>query len=228
MRCELLGDQGITLHLDGELTPQSVARAAAIAAHLARGAPPGVVDAYAAHNSVTVVYDAARWPIERGAPHERLQRWMVEQIAAMPVEAPPTARAIEIPVRYGGEDGPDLAAVAERAGLTAAAVVALHAGVAYYVSAVGFLPGFAYLAGLPAALHTPRRDTPRTRVPAGAVGIGGEHTGVYPVQSPGGWNLIGRTTATLFDPAAPRPALLSVGDRVQFVPVEQAGGGGWK
>lgn len=227
MRFDLLGDQGITLHLDGELSPQSVARAAAIAAHLARSAPPGVIDAYAAHNSVTVVYDAARCPIERGAPHEWLPRWMAEQIAAMPAEAPPAARTIEIPVRYGGEEGPDLAAVAEHAGLTTAAVVELHANAAYFVSAVGFLPGFAYLAGLPAVLHTPRRESPRTHVPAGAVGIGGEHTGVYPVQSPGGWNLIGRTTLSMFDPTASRPALLSVGDRVRFVPVDATGGGGW-
>jgi KipI family sensor histidine kinase inhibitor len=127
-------------------------------------------------------------------------------------------REIVIPVVYGGADGPDLAEVARHAGMTADEVVAAHSGAAYDVFFLGFQPGFAYLGGLPPALATPRRDTPRVRVPAGSVGIGGAQTGIYPAASPGGWNLIGRTAVTLFDPHADAPALLAPGDRVRFVP----------
>jgi 5-oxoprolinase (ATP-hydrolysing) subunit B len=119
-------------------------------------------------------------------------------------------------VRYGGAEAPDLAAVANQAGLTGARVVELHCAAEYFVGAVGFLPGFAYLLGLPGVLHTPRLATPRPRVPAGSVAIGGAQTGVYPLDSPGGWNLIGRTEMRLFDAATESPAVLRVGDRVRF------------
>jgi KipI family sensor histidine kinase inhibitor len=124
-------------------------------------------------------------------------------------------RTHEIAVRY---DGPDLAELAARAGMAADDLVARHAGAAYRVAVVGFQPGFAYLAGLPPALHAPRRASPRPRVPAGSVAIGGAWTGIYPLASPGGWNLIGSTEAVLFDPSLERPALLEPGDVVRFVP----------
>ena len=126
--------------------------------------------------------------------------------------------ALEISVRYGGADGPDLADVAARHGLTPADVVELHAGARYRVLFLGFAPGFAYMGGLPAAIATPRRPTPRERVPAGSVGIAGEQTGVYPLAMPGGWNLIGRTDARLFDPDRSQPALFRPGAVVRFVP----------
>jgi KipI family sensor histidine kinase inhibitor len=130
----------------------------------------------------------------------------------------PEGDTIEIPVRYGGPDGPDLEEVASRHGLTSADVVELHAGARYRVLFLGFAPGFAYLGGLPAAIATPRRASPRERVPAGSVGIAGEQTGVYPLSMPGGWNLIGRTDLVLFDPLRPEPALLRPGAPVRFVP----------
>jgi KipI family sensor histidine kinase inhibitor len=123
-------------------------------------------------------------------------------------------REVEIRVRY---DGPDLDDVAARAGVTPDEVVALHTGAVYTVAFTGFAPGFGYLTGLPEPLRVPRRDSPRTRVPAGAVGLAGEFTGVYPRPSPGGWQLIGRTDQTLWDAAADPPALLTPGDRVRFV-----------
>jgi len=125
-------------------------------------------------------------------------------------------RDIEIPVQYGGEFGPDLDAVAAHTGLTAQQVIERHAAGQYVVFFVGFQPGFAYMGGLDASLHTPRRKEPRVAVPTGSVGIGGEQTGVYPAASPGGWQLIGRTPVALFDPAAKPPALLLPGDRVRF------------
>ncbi|ROP39623.1 5-oxoprolinase subunit B family protein [Saccharothrix texasensis] len=113
-------------------------------------------------------------------------------------------------------DGPDLDLVAETAGLTAAEVVALHTGADYRVAFCGFAPGFAYLTGLPEPLRQPRLDSPRTKVPAGSVGVAGEFTAAYPRATPGGWRLIGRTDAPLFDPRRPTPALLTPGDRVRF------------
>jgi KipI family sensor histidine kinase inhibitor len=136
-------------------------------------------------------------------------------------------RTVEVPVWYGGEAGCDLEEVARRLGLSMDEVVSLHSQAEYGVEAIGFAPGFPYLSGLPERLHLPRRDTPRTRIPAGSVGIGGAQTGVYPLETPGGWNLIGRTPLRLFDPGRAEPSLLRVGDRVRFVPLE-AGGAAWR
>jgi KipI family sensor histidine kinase inhibitor len=127
----------------------------------------------------------------------------------------PVGPEVEIPVRY---DGPDLADVAGLAGLPADEVVRRHAGAAYTVAFCGFAPGFGYLTGLPAELQVPRRANPRTAVDAGAVGIAGEFAGVYPRRSPGGWQLLGRTDAVLWDADRDPPALLAPGTRVRFVP----------
>jgi KipI family sensor histidine kinase inhibitor len=124
----------------------------------------------------------------------------------------------EIAVEYGGDAGPDLLALAAQAGLGQAAYISRHAAVEYTVAFLGFQPGFPYLRGLPHALHAPRRATPRVRVEVGSVALGGGYTGIYPASGPGGWQLIGRTPATLFDPHRAAPALLMPGDRVRFVP----------
>jgi len=126
-------------------------------------------------------------------------------------------RRIDIPVHYGGVAGPDLADVAAHTGLAAGEVVRRHAAGEYVVYFLGFLPGFAFMGGLEPGLATPRRAEPRTAVPAGSVGIGGEQTGIYPLASPGGWQLIGHTALALFDPTAESPTLLRPGDRVRFV-----------
>ncbi len=125
---------------------------------------------------------------------------------------------VEIPVRYGGPDGPDLAEVAEWTGRSEADVVALHAGHEYRVYLVRLVPGFPYLGMLPAELDLPRRATPRVRVPAGSVAIAGRQTGVYPFATPGGWHLLGRTDTPIWDLRRDPPALLAPGDRVRFVP----------
>lgn len=130
--------------------------------------------------------------------------------------------AIEIPVVYGGTHGPDLANVARHAGISPREVIARHSEGRYVVGAVGFSPGFGYLIGLPDELSTPRLQTPRIRVPAGSVGIGGSQTAVYPVETAGGWNLIGRTSLAMFDPDRAEPFLLRTGDVVRFRPVERA------
>jgi KipI family sensor histidine kinase inhibitor len=129
------------------------------------------------------------------------------------------AVTVEIPVCYGGKFGPDLAFVAAHNGIDPEEVIRLHSAAAYRIYAIGFAPGFCYLGGLDSRIHAPRLATPRLRVAAGSVGIAGSQTGVYPLASPGGWQLIGRTPLCLFDPERPRPIPYQAGDTIRFRPV---------
>lgn len=142
---------------------------------------------------------------------------LAEALGPAPRVAQDAQPVFEIPTRYGGPDGPDLDEVADRLGRSPAEVVALHAGRVYVVHMLGFSPGFAYLGTLPPGIEVPRRPVPRTHVPAGSVAIAARQTGVYPIASPGGWNLIGRTELVLWDPRADPPTPLSPGRRVRFV-----------
>ncbi|NJE10727.1 5-oxoprolinase subunit PxpB [Thermococcus sp. MAR1] len=130
-------------------------------------------------------------------------------------------KLVEVPVVYGGEYGPDLEFVAEYNGLSVDEVIEIHSRPVYRVYFLGFLPGFAYLGGMDDRIATPRLEKPRLKVPAGSVGIAGKQTGIYPLESPGGWRLIGRTPLRLFDPSKEPPTLLQPGDRVRFVPVDE-------
>jgi KipI family sensor histidine kinase inhibitor len=171
---------------------------------------PHVVDVVPGMNNLTIVFDPLATSAEALAP-------LLGDAWLTAAEADTVGRDIEIPVEYGGDAGPDLAAVAAHTGLSADEVVERHAAGEYIVFFVGFKPGFAYLGGLDATLHTPRRAVPRLEVPAGSVGIGGAQTGIYPSSAPGGWQLIGRTPRVLFDPAVQPPTtLLLPGDRVRF------------
>lgn len=172
---------------------------------------PAIVDVVPGATTLLVVADPTALPDPRRLEQvERGARAGGAQAADVAPE-----RVHEIAVRYDGEDLPELAS---RAGWSPAELAARHAAVVYRVAFLGFQPGFAYLDGLPAELHAPRRATPRPRVPAGSVAIGGEWTGVYPLATPGGWNLLGTTDAVLFDPRRDAPALLQPGDGVRFVP----------
>lgn len=162
-------------------------------------------------NNLSVVFDPDHQQAEQVIEAMR-QAWGVATIQEFP------SRKIVIPVRYGAQYGPDLAYVAEHAGLTGQQVIDAHCAARYEVYFLGFQPGFAYLGGLPGALVTPRRAEPRLSVPAGSVGIGGAQTGIYPAVSPGGWQLIGRTSVCLFNPADAVPTLLQPGDVIEFVP----------
>lgn len=201
--------------IDVELNRQAHALAAIVredrSALAAWGRPvPG-------YSSLLVPYDPGR--VACPAARDRLRALCTGLAALAGTPAAGSDRPLEIPVRYGGADGPDLAEVAALHGLRPEAVVELHCSVPYTVFMLGFSPGFAYLGVLPAALATPRRRTPRTRVPAGSVGIAGTQTGVYPRATPGGWRLIGRTDAVVWDPLRDPPALLAPGDVVRFRPV---------
>ncbi len=202
-----------------EVTPagdESNRLALALARALDERAPVGMIESVPAINTLLVVFDPRR---ASHADVESLLRGLVERLTVPPAEF---ARVVEIPVRYGGADGPDLPAVAAQLGLSERVVVALHCAPIYRVLLIGFAPGFPYLGPLPPQLHLPRRATPRTVVPAGSVAIAADMAGIYPAALPGGWHLLGRTTLTLFDPYAAAPALLQPGDGVRFVP--QPGG----
>ena len=219
-----LGDAALVVTLPGGLAPETMDAATRLAAVLAAARLPGVVDVVPAYASVAIFYDPE---VVGEAPYGRLCAGIeavANRRAAGGGDAGQiAARVVEIPVVYGGGEGPDLADVTAHTGLGEAEIVARHAGAEYRVRAIGFAPGFPYLSGLPPELATPRRATPRTKVAAGAVGIGGAQTGVYPLESPGGWQIIGRTPLKMFDLARAEPALLRVGDCVRFVSVAGSG-----
>ena len=132
-----------------------------------------------------------------------------------------TSRIFEIPVCYGGEYGPDIENIAKNAGLTEEEVIKIHSSKDYLIYMLGFLPGFSYLGGLDERIHTPRLANPRIRIPAGSVGIGGSQTGIYPLDSPGGWQLLGLTPVKTYDPERENPILFEAGDYIRFVPVSE-------
>lgn len=216
-RCQALGERAVLLDFPGV---PGVPPSLALQQRLWRlrqqllDASDAVVDCVPGMGNLCWVFDPDQLESE-AACDLLMQLWQAQ--LEQPVPDLGVGRLIEMPVQYGGEAGPDLAGVARHHGLSPREVVRLHSEAEYRVFFLGFLPGFAYLAGLPEALHTPRLATPRTVVPAGSVGIGGAQTGVYPCASPGGWRLIGRTARPLFDAAAQPPTLLQAGDRLRFV-----------
>ena len=214
---ERLGEACLLLRLDSRIDAAVNARVHALVSRLQASRPGWVRDIVPSYASVAVFvdFDAA----SEGDPLDIAAAWLLTHSNHLAAHVTPI-RTVEIPVRYGGADGPDLDDVAAHAGLDCAGVIARHAAGEYHVAMVGFAPGFPYLLGLDAALAMPRLATPRVRIPAGSVGIGGAQTGIYPRTGPGGWRIIGRTDAPLFDALRDPPALLASGDRVRFVPVK--------
>lgn len=186
---------------------------------------PGIIELAPAYTTVAVFVDPLR-AIAAGAAAEDALHWFSDRIRSTLSERArrpslPASTPIEIPVCYDAEFAFDLADVARQTRRSPAEIIELHSGAEYLVNCVGFAPGFPYLSGLPNELNVPRRSSPRKDVPAGSVAIGGKQTGIYSVNSPGGWNVIGRTPLRIFDPAKEQPALLRAGDRVRFRPVSR-------
>jgi inhibitor of KinA len=227
MQFNPLGDQGVTITLGTTIDEDTHRRVRAAVARMTERRPPGLIDLVPAFVSITVHYDPAaiRGP---GAPYDQMVAALTDALSNLAVEALAPPRIVEIPVCYGEDLGPDLDDVARAHGMTADDVVRIHAGGDYLVYMVGFMPGFAYLGGLSDEIATPRRSSPRTAVPAGAVGIGGQQTGVYPMVSPGGWSLIGRTPRRVFDIGREEPSLLAAGDRVRFRPITRDAFDAWR
>lgn len=217
MRFTPLGDRAVMITLGATIDEATHRLVRSASARIDQRPPAGFVDQVPAFTSIAVHYDpliAARGTSK--TPYERVVDDLSVALDGLTAERLPPARVVEVPVSYGGALGPDLDDVARAHEITADEVVRIHTSGDYLVYMVGFMPGFAYLGGLSPKLATPRRTTPRTIVPAGTVGIGGSQTGVYPLDSPGGWNLIGKTPLAVFDIARPQPALLATGDRVRF------------
>ena len=201
---------------DERIDPEINARAVALADALRVVPIGGVRDVVPTYRTVTVFFDPLK------TEYDELVHRLEREAANTPPAAETASSSIRIPVRYGGAFGPDLAAVAAFAGLAESDVVALHVSTPYRVFMLGFVAGFAYMGAVDERIAMPRRATPRVRVPAGAVGIAGRQTGVYPMETPGGWQIIGRTSLQPFDPRREPPFLLKAGDTVRFYAIDEA------
>lgn len=209
------GDAALVVEFEQKIDPAINARALAVGNAMRAARLPGVLDVVEGYCSVTVAFDPLRTAIEALVAE-------LETAAAREPAGGVGEEEVALPVCYGGRHGPDLAAVAAFAGCSEADVAALHHQTVYRVYMLGFLPGFAYMGSVDARIAIPRRSRPRLRVPAGSVGIARLQTGVYPLDAPGGWHLIGRCPLRMFDPDAPNPFRLQPGCAVRFTPITSA------
>lgn len=207
------GDRAVTVELGNEISAEINARVHLIAFALDRLRWPGIVDVVPSYRSLLIYYD----PLRLGLPE--LQDRILH-LGDLDEADLPARRVIEIPTRYGGEYGPDMDFVARHTGLTPDEVAAIHASTEYLVYMMGFNTGYPYLGGMSPRIAVPRLETPRTRVPAGSVGIAQQQTGIYPVESPGGWQLIGRSPVRLFNPELDPPVTIRAGDYLKFMQID--------
>ncbi len=209
------GDGAVVVEFGSSVDEALSDRVMALDARIAGAGIEGIVETVPTYRSLLVAYD----------PLVIRARQLVPRLAELAKDAGQTAtvgRQWAIPVCYGGDHGEDLEWVAKVHDMTPQDVISLHAGAIYRVYMIGFTPGFAYLGGLPQVLHTPRRETPRTLVPAGSVAIGGQQAAVFSVAAPSGWHMLGRTPVRTFDLRRDDPFLIAPGDRIRFSPVAAA------
>jgi len=214
-RFQRASDQSLLIYFAEQITLDAHEHVRKLLLLLEREPIAGIRNLHPAYCSVLVKFDPLKWR------HEQLEEILKQYFGRLENVTLPEPRQVEIPVCYGGEHGPDLIDVSEIHGMTPAKVIELHSSTTYVVYFLGFVPGFAYLGELPEALVTPRLPTPRRNVPPGSVGIAGRQTGVYPVATPGGWRLLGRTPLSMLRPEQDGFSLLSIGDRVRFTPINQ-------
>jgi KipI family sensor histidine kinase inhibitor len=210
-----VGDRGILVEYGDAINPEINRKVRAMGMALRERPLDGVVEVIPTYRSLLILYHPGQ------TDPGRLQGELLELEKELDRIRIPEPKIVEIPVCYGGELGPDIDFVAQTHGLTVDEVIRIHSEPLYQIYMIGFTPGFPFLGGLPDILATPRLETPRTRVPAGSVGIANNQTGVYPIESPGGWRLIGRTPLTLFDPQRKAPFLYEAGDLIQFKPISR-------
>lgn len=214
------GDAALVLAFPARLDPRINARCVAVAEALRRRPVQGVRDVVEAFATVTVHFDPLAG--DAGAIEAVLRGLAEKATAPAGEDSLPPGHEIRLPVCYGGARGPDLADVARFAGCSEAEVVERHCRASYRVYMLGFQPGFAYMGAVDPRIAAPRREVPRVHVPAGSVGIAARQTGVYPVASPGGWQLVGQTPVRIFDMSRSDPFLLAAGDLVRFEPIDEA------
>lgn len=207
------GDASLVIEFEELIDPRVNARVVALAQAIRDTALPGVLEVVPAYRAIAVYFDPLRTDADRLTPS-------MNALVSVPVRAPRSGtHAITVPVCYGGSFGPDLSTVAAFAGLSEPDVVGVHVATRYRVFMLGFTPGFAYMGIVNPRIAAPRRETPRVRVPAGSVAIAGRQTGVYPFDSPGGWQIIGRTPLRPCDFTRSMPFLFAAGDQVRFQPI---------
>jgi len=219
-----LGDAAIVIQFGNRIDPETNRKVKVLSDFLDEHPFPGMIEYVPAFTTVTVYYDPLQLHdsvAERRSPYEMVRTMLERMVSSLGDQVDFTPRKVEIPVCYGEEFGPDLEYVAEYQGLTPEEVIDIHSKGEYLVYMIGFAPGFPYLGGLSRRIATPRRSTPRLSIPAGTVGIGGEQTGIYPIETPGGWQLIGRTPQALFQPNHDSPTLLQAGDIITFRPISR-------
>ena len=216
IRFLLTGDTSVTVEFGNEISEAINSRIRAFQLALEAAGLPGLVELVPTYRSLTVHYNPE---IIR---YEALTVKLQEVLGRMDSIVIPPSEVLEIPVLYGGEEGPDLAFVAEHNGLTEREVIDIHTSADYLIYMLGFTPGFTYLGGMSEKIATPRLKTPRVAIPAGSVGIAGAQTGVYPVQSPGGWQLIGRTPVLMYSPERETPILPQAGQYIRFYEIDRA------
>lgn len=214
MRIEIASDTSLLVRLGESTSDECFGAVTTLFLRLRALNDRRIRNIHPAYTTVLIDFD----PLQ--LTHEELSA-TVDELMGDGVDPHVPTRVVQIPVRYGGEFGPDLPFVAEHAGLSIDEVIRVHSSAIYVVHFLGFSPGFGYLDGLSSQLECPRLESPRTCVAAGSVGIAGTQTGVYPLDSPGGWRLIGRTPLRMFDPLANPPTLLCPGDTVQFVAIDR-------
>jgi inhibitor of KinA len=209
------GEQGLVVEFGTEIDLAVNAQVHRLAKILIDELPEQILEVAPTYRSLMVYFDPL--VIGRENLQENIARYLtgLETVAA----ASDTMRVITIPVSYGGEFGPDLEFVARHNSVTEDEVIAIHTSTPYLVYMLGFTPGFPYLGGMPERIAAPRLKTPRVKIPAGSVGIAGQQTGIYPIESPGGWQLIGRTPLMIFNPSAKSPFLFAAGDTLQFAAI---------
>ena len=217
-----MGDRGLLVELGSEISPEINRRVRSLLFGVESLGLNGICELLPAYCSLLIVFD----PLEIALSTLRTKvAGILESIDRYPLPDPKTVR---VPVVYGGSYGPDLDWVAQYHDFSTDDVIGHHTQTVFQVYMLGFTPGFPYMGELPRAIVTPRRETPRTRVPGGSIGIALKQTGIYPVESPGGWQIIGRTPLNLFDPAKSPPTLFDIGDRVEFYPISTGDYRSWK
>ncbi len=214
-RLRPVGDRGLLAEYGDAIAPEINRKVRMVAMALEQEKPVGMVEVIPTYRSLLVIYD----PIKTALNHLE-QTIEALELRLDKIRIPPP-QIVEIPVLYGGKCGPDIEFVAQCADLSVEDVIRIHSGTPYQIYMMGFTPGFPYLGGLSEAIHVPRLETPRILVPAGSVGIANNQTGIYPVPSPAGWRIIGRTPLKLFDPIRPQPFLYQAGDFIKFSAISQ-------
>ncbi|WP_338753762.1 5-oxoprolinase subunit PxpB [Bacillus sp. FJAT-52991] len=210
-----LGDRAVTVRLGDEISMDVHRKVRAFTRHLEIEKWQGVEEWVPSFAAITIYYDPLQINLQK------LTELILEDIEKIAHEQEGEPRLLHIPVLYGGESGSDLKEVAAFHQLDVEEVIRLHTEPEYIVYMIGFAPGFPYIGGLSKQLYTPRKETPDLHIPAGSVAIGGQQTGVYPIQSPGGWHVIGRTPWDLFNPKHQPPSLLHAGDKIKFVAIDE-------